>query len=171
MAGVNAQIALRLTAQQIGSADLGSPRMTLDPIDKLLQFVSGTDAVNKLDILFSDTRTLAASASEDLDLAGVLASALGGTITAGEIVAIYIEAAAGNTNTVNFTRPASNGLAGLFLAAGDGVAIKPGEFQLFVSQKGWPVAAGTGDLVNVANSAGGTPVTYDVVVLGRTVAA
>lgn len=171
MAGVNAQIDLRITAQQIGTADLGSPRMTLNPIDKVLQFIPGTDAVNKLDVLFSDTRTLAASANEDLDLAGVLASALGGTITAAEVVAIYIEAAPGNANNVNVSRPASNGFAGPFLAAGDGLSVRPGEFQLLASRSGWAVTAGTGDLVNVANSAAGSAVTYSIVILGRTVAA
>lgn len=171
MAGVTAEITLGLKAQQIGTADLGTPRMSLDPISKVLQFTAGTDAVNKLDVLFSDTRTLAASANEDLDLAGVLSSALGGIITAGEIVAVYVEAAAGNTNNVNVTRPASNGFIGPFLAAGDGISVKPGEFALMASRSGWAVTAGTGDLINVANSSSGTGVTYDIVILGRTVAA
>lgn len=171
MAGVNAEIELRIKAQQVGTADLGSPRMTLDPIAEVLQFTAGTDAVNKLDLLFSDTRTLAASANEDLDLAGVLTSALGATITAGEIVMIFVKAAAANTNNVNVSRPAANGLATPFLAAGDGIGIKPGEWQLFASQKGWPVTAGTADLINIANSGGTTGVDYSIVILGRTVAA
>jgi hypothetical protein len=171
MAGVNAQIDLTINAQQVGTNDLGSPQMTLSPIKEVLQFVSGTDAVNELDILFADTRTLAASANENLDVAGALTGALGATITAGEIVAIFVKAAQGNANNVNVSQPASNGLPGLFLAAGDGVSIKPGEWQLFASQKGWPVTAGTGDLINVANSGAGTSVSYDVVILGRTAAA
>ena len=171
MAGVNAEISLKNTAQQIGSADLGSPRMTLTPIEELLQFISGTDAVNKLDLMFSDQRTVAASSNEDIDLAGSLSDAFGSTITAAEVVAIFIKAASGNTNNVNVTRPASNGFAGPFLAAGDGISVKPGEYALLVSQSGWAVTAGTGDLLNIANSSSGTGVTYDIVVLARTVAA
>lgn len=171
MAGVNADIELKIKAQQVGSADLGSPRMTLDAISEVLQFSAGTDAVNKLDILFADTRTLSASANEDLDLAGVLASAFGATITMADVVAIFIKAAAANTNNVNLTRPASNGFVGPFLAAGDGIAVKPGEFALLASRTGWAVTAGTGDLINLANSGAGTGVTYDIVILGRTVAA
>lgn len=170
MAGVAGEIEVRIEMQQTGSADLGSPAMTLDPIRELLQFTAGTTAVNKLDVMFSDTRTLAASGTEDLDVAGVLSSAFGATITAAEVVAIFVKAHAGNTNNVNITRPSSNGLPFL-LAAGDGQGVKPGEFALFASETGWAVTAGTGDLITITNSAGTTGVTYDIVILGRTVAA
>jgi len=171
VAGVTASIELRIKAALTGTNDLGTPKMTVNPIEEILQIVAGTDAVNKCDLLFSDTRTLSASANEDLDLAGVLASAFGATITAAEIVLIYVKAAAGNTNNVNITRPTSNGFIGPFLAAGDGVAVKPGEYQLLASKSGWAVTASTGDLLNVANSGGTTGVTYDILILGRTVAA
>ena len=171
MPGVTAEIALTIDASLTGSNDLGSPKLKLNRISEILQFTEGTDTVGKANILFSDTRTLAASANEDIDLAGVLTNAFGVTITAGEIVAIYIKAASGNTNNVNVTRPASNGFAGPFLAAGDGVSVKPGEYALLASRSGWAVTAGTGDLLNIANSAGSTSVTYDLVVIGRTVAA
>lgn len=170
MAGVRGSIALSLDLTDSGSADLGSPKMRVS-VSKALALIEGTDATNKANLLFSDRRTLAASANEDIDLAGVLANAFGSTITAAEVVAIFISAASGNTNNVNVTRPASNGFIGPFLAASDGVAVKPGEWQLFVSQSGWAVTAGTGDLLNVANSAGSTSVTYDIVIVGRTVAA
>lgn len=169
MAGVNAEIALRITAQQVGTADLGSPRMTLEPISEVLQLVGGTDAVNKADILFSDTRTLAASATEDLDLAGVLADAFGATIAAAEIVAIFVKAAAGNTNSV-IVGAATAPFAGPLGATGT-YTIRPGEYYLAVSQTGWAVGAGTTDDLKIANSGGATGVTYNIVILGRTVAA
>lgn len=168
MAGVNAEIELRIKAQQIGTADLGSPRMSLNPIQELLQFTAGTDATNKLDVLFSDTRTLAGSANEDLDLAGALTDAFGASITAAELVLLFVKARSG-ANTINVSRPASNGVP-IFLAAGDGVPVLQGEFFLFVSQKGVAITAGTGDKVNIANSGAGN-VSYDIVVLGRTAAA
>ena len=114
--------------------------------------------------------TLAASANEDIDLAGALSSAFGATITAAELVALYVGAAEGNTNDVNVTRPAANGVP-LFLAAGDGVGVKPGNFHLFVDEAGTAVTAATGDLINIANSGAGTGVTYDIVVIARSVAA
>lgn len=171
MAGVNAEISLSIRAQQIGSADLGSPRMTLDPISEILQFTQGTDATSKLNVLFSDTRTIALSANEDLDLSGVLTDALGGLITAAEVCAIFVKADAANINSVNVSRPAANGFIGPFLAAGDGISVKPGEYALLSSPSGWAVTAGTGDLLNIANSGAGTAVSYDIVILGRTAAA
>lgn len=169
MQGVAATIDLSIRAKQTGTADLGTPQISLD-IAKQVAMVPGTAALGQANVLFSDTRTLAPSTGEDLDLAGVLADALGATIAAAEVVAIYIGAAQGNTNDVVLTRPAANGVP-LFLAAGDGLAIGPGDSFLFTNRKGITVTAATGDLVHVANGAAGTPVSYDVIVFGRTVAA
>lgn len=172
MAGVAATLSVGVRAKQTGVADLGTPAILVD-ILKQMEFTPGlptAGAVGVANILFSDTRTLAASTNENLDVAGVLADALGATITAAEIVAIYIAAAQGNTNDVQLTRPASNGVP-LFLAAGDGFAIGPGDFSLRTYRNGITVTAGTGDLINVANGGAGTPVTYDIIIIGRTVAA
>jgi hypothetical protein len=169
MAGVAATIEVGVKAKQTGTADLGTPNILLD-IAKSMEFTPGTASVAQANVLFSDTRTLAASASEDLDLAGALADAFGATIAAAEVVAIYIAAASGNTNDVQVTRPATNGVP-LFLAAGDGLALGPGDFVLLTNRKGVTVTAGTGDVVHIANSGAGSSVTYDVVVIGRTVAA
>lgn len=171
MAGVTAEILVDIKASLSGANDLGTPRLGIDRITKLIQLSAGTDAVNKANIMFADQRTIAASGNEDLDLAGSLADAFGATIAAAEVIAIYVFAAAANTNNVNITRPASNGFAGPFLAAGDGISVKPGEYALLVSQTGWAVTAGTGDLLNLSNSSSGTGVTYDVLIIGRTVAA
>jgi hypothetical protein len=169
MPGVAATIDLAIRAKQTGAGDLGTPQILVD-IDKVMEFSAGTSAVGQANVLFSDTRTLAASATENLDLAGVLADALGATIAAAEVVAVYFAAAQGNTNDVQITRPAANGVP-LFLAAGDGFALGPGDFTVRTYRNGVAVAAGTGDLITVTNGGAGTPVSYDVVIIGRTVAA
>lgn len=170
MAGVRGDIALHIDLTQTGIGDLGTPKMRAIA-DHILSLEPGTDATNKANILFSDTRTIALSANENIDLSGALTDAFGASVVAAEIVAIYIEAAAANVNNVQITRPASNGFIGPFLAASDGVSIKPGEYALFVSKSGWAVTASTGDLLNIANSGAGTGVDYDIVIVGRTVAA
>lgn len=170
MPGVSANIELRITAKQTGTADLGTPQIPVS-IQEALEFSAGTAAVGQANVLFTDRRTLAASANEDLDVAGALQDALGATVASAEVLAIFVSAADGNTNNVNVSRPASNGLVGPFLAAGDGVSIAPGMFFFLANRNGWTVTAGTGDLLNIANSGAGTPVTYDVFILGRTVAA
>lgn len=141
------------------------------PTDSLLQKVkiqlaNGTGA-NSADLCFHDTRTIAASSNEDLDLAGSLAGPFGASQVFVELRAIMIKAAAGNTNNVRVTRPASNGVP-LFLAASDGIDVPPGGVFLWACPADGKVTvtASTGDLINVANSSSGSTVTYDVVILG-----
>lgn len=169
-AGVNATISLDIAVRQVGTAGLAAAPSVPLHIQKSLEFLAGTAAVGQSNVLYAATRTLAASANEDLDVRGVLTDALGATVNAAEIVLIYIGAAQGNTNNVNLTRPASNGVVA-FLAAGDGLAVGPGDFFLLTNRNGIAVTAGTGDLLNIANSGGTTGVTYDIVILGRTTAA
>lgn len=123
-------------------------------------------ATGAADKIFTDQRTITASSNEDLDLAGVLVDAFGATATFVKLKAIIIKAAAGNTNNVRVTRPASNGVP-LFLAASDGIDVLPdGLFMWVAPGAGVTVTAATGDLINVANSSSGTSVTYDVIIIG-----
>ena len=130
-----------------------------------ISLANGT-ASGQADLVFADQRTLSASANEDLDLAGVLTSGLGATLTFATLKAIMVKAAAANTNNVVVSNPASNGVP-LFGSASDSIAVRPGGVFLWVApQTGVTVTAGTGDLINIANSGAGTGVTYDVVLIG-----
>lgn len=131
-----------------------------------IRLSDGTGA-DQADRIFHDTRTLSASATEDLDLAGVLADALGTTLTFARVKAVIVSAAEANTNNVQVTRPASNGVP-LFLAASDGIAVRPGGVFAWIAPDATAVAvtAGTGDLLTFTNSAGSTSVTYSVVIVG-----
>ena len=156
-----------VTGRFTGTADQGTPTFDF-ALSQSQALTSGTGA-NQADLVFSDTRTLAASATEDLDLAAVLSSVFGATITMAEIIGIFIKASSSNTNNVNVTRPAANGVPWL-LAASDGFAIPPGGFAAFFAPAAAGLAtvtAGTGDLITITNSGAGTGVTYDIVILGR----
>ncbi len=125
-------------------------------------------AANAADLMFHDQRTLAASANEDLDLAGGLTNPLtGAAMTFVELRAVIVRASLSNTNNVRVIRPASNGVP-LFLAASDGIDIPPGGTFMWACPADGKVTvtAGTGDLINVANSSSGTSVTYDVIIIG-----
>jgi hypothetical protein len=164
---LTANVQLMVTGRLTGTADQGTPTFDF-ALSQTTALTSGTGA-NQADLMWSDTRTLSASANEDLDLAAVLASVFGATLTFAEIVGVFIKASSGNTNAVRVTRPASNGFP-LFVAAGDGVDIGPGGFfSRFAPDAAGigAVTAGTGDLINVANGGGSTPVTYEIVILGR----
>jgi len=72
--------------------DLGTPTDSFLKQTKI-ELSNGTGA-NSGDLMFHDQRTLAASANEDLDLAGSLANAFGTTLTFVELRAVLISAAA-----------------------------------------------------------------------------
>jgi hypothetical protein len=157
---------LRLQALMTNALDLVSASAPLD-LNTRLSMNTGT-AAGQADLMWQDTRTIAASGTEDLDLAGTLTGTLGGTLTLVKLKLILIRAAAANTNNVRVTRPAANGVPWL-LAASDGLDVPPGGMLLLAG----PGLAGlatvtpaTGDLITVANSSSGTSVTYDVVIVG-----
>lgn len=145
--------------------DLGTPTDSFLKRQRI-ELANGTGA-NSADLMFHDQRTINASNNEDLDLAGSLAGPFGASQVFVELRAILISAAAGNTNNVRVTRPASNGVP-LFLAASDGIDVPPGGVFLWSCPADGKVTvtASTGDLINIANSSSGTAVTYDVVIIG-----
>lgn len=162
---LSTKLTANLVATLTDALDLSTPSDALSYAARY-DLTSGTSA-NQADMLWHDRRTLNASATEDLDLAGVLVNGLGDTQTFARIKMVIVAAATGNTNNVNVTRPASNGVP-LFLAAGDGIPVRPGGMFVWVAPDGTAVAVtgGTGDLLTFTNSAGSTSVTYDVIVIG-----
>lgn len=164
-AGVQADVVTRLNGNYVGSNKLGSVAFTFTPnID--IQYAPGT-GIGFADKMFSDQRTLAASATENLDLAGVLADPLGATLTFVHVKTIYFHASSANTNNVCVGGAASNTFVGPFADATDIVCVPPGGVALFSTPgAGWTVTASTGDILKVANSSSGTGVTYDVVIIG-----
>ena len=83
------------------------------------------------------------------------------------IKAIVISALAANTNNVEVKPATTNGFLGPFNAAADQLTIPPGgHIALYAPVSGWTVTAGTGDLLTITNSAAGTSVTYDIIIIG-----
>lgn len=163
---LTARLTLDLTASQTGSNDFGGPEFK-PRLRKVIDFASGTGA-NQADLIWADERTLAASASEDLDLAGVLSDAFGATITIAEVVAIFIVADAANTNDVvvgDATSPVP-----LLGGTNPTISVKPGGAFVIVAPSAagqFTVGAGSTDDLKIANSSSGTSVTYQIAVLGR----
>lgn len=161
------KIDAKLVATLTDALDLSTVSDPLT-IEKALRWASGTGA-NQADMLWHDRRTLAASATENLDLAGVLVNGLGDTVTFARIKAVFVLAAAANTNNVNVIREGTNGVP-LFLALGDGIPVRPGGLFLWAAGDATAVVvtASTGDLLTVTNSGAGSAVTYDIAVVGAT---
>ena len=163
---LTARLLVELTASQTGSNDFGGPEFE-PKLRRLMDFASGTGA-NQADIIFVDEREIAASSSEDLDLAGVLTDAFGATIAAAEVVGIIVEADAANTNNVvvgDATSPVP-----LFGGTNPTISVKPGGvFAIFAPNAAgqFTVGAGSTDDLKVANSSSGSSVTYRIAVLAR----
>jgi hypothetical protein len=166
MATLSATLKAAITALYAGSPDVGTLKQEL-AYNATASLANGTGA-NQANTLWIDTRTLTASATEELDLAGVLTDAFGNVLTFTKIKALLIEAADGNTNDVLVGGAASNAWAAMFGDATDVLKVKPGGFFMLVAPdaNGLAVTAGTGDKLKIANSAGSTSVTYTIVLLG-----
>ena len=161
-----ATVKAAVSAQYANALEFGGVEQTLK-YGASHAFTDGSGA-NQAQKLFTDQRTLAASDNETLDLSGVLTDVFGATLTLTKIKAILVKAADGNTNNVIVGGAASNAWIGPFGDASDTVAVKPGGTMMLVAPdaNGYAVTAGTGDLLKVANSAGGSAVTYDIVLVG-----
>lgn len=164
---LTSKLILSSAVNLVEALDLGE--RTAKVSKKYTSSLANGTGVGLADKLFQDTRTLAASATEDLDLAGVLLDPFGAAITFARIKGIIVAAAPGNTNNVLVGAASATQWATLLNAAGV-VTLRPGAvFAAFAGDAdatGYTVTAGTGDLLKVANSAGGTSVSYDIVLIG-----
>ncbi|MEU5974393.1 hypothetical protein [Streptomyces sp. NPDC047315] len=141
-----------------------------DPLDwrRGVHLESGT-AAGMADKVFHDRRTLAASATEDLDLAGTLLDAFGAAITFVKVKGIFVSAASANANNVVVGNATVNAWS-TFLGATGTLTLRPGATVGVMAgatdATAYAVTAGTADLLKVANSAAGSSVTYDIVIIG-----
>jgi len=168
---LSANASITLDAYQTNPLDLSTA--TAD-VHRARQFflTSGTGA-GQADKIWHDVRTLTASSTENLDLAGtgLLDPLTQAVLTFVRVKGLYVAASSANTNDVIFGANVANGWAGLIGptgASGGTITLKPGDgFMAFsTNATAWPVTAGTGDLLKVTNSAGGTSVDYEIVVIG-----
>lgn len=134
-----------------------------------VQLTSGTSA-GQSDLLWTDTRTIAASGTDDLDLRGGLTDAFGTAASFAEVTALVVKAAAGNTNNVVVGDDATAPMTSLLGADGT-ITLRPGAFFAVCAgvadATGYAVTATTADILQIANSAGSTEVVYDIIIIGR----
>jgi hypothetical protein len=164
-----ASLLVQATATQSETLDLGGRSSNMSKTYR----TALTDGIvaGKADRVFHDTRTLVASATENLDLAGgVLFDPLGTALTFVKVKGLIVAAAVGNTNDVLVGGDVTNTFFGMFIDETDGVRVRPGGvFAMFTGAadaSGYPVVAATGDLLKITNGGAGTPVTFDVIVIG-----
>lgn len=167
---LTATLAASVIADQSAAIDLGTVAYPLRKY-ATVTLANGTGA-GQADQLWTDQRTIAASGTDDLDLAGSLTNAFGATVTFARIKSILVTAAAGNTNNVLVGGAASAQFLSWVGSATDKVVVRPGGFFALgagaADAIGYVVTATTADLLRIANSGAGTGVTYDISILGCT---
>lgn len=100
MTTLKTNIAFELAAQFAVGLDLQAVTAPA-AMKRRFAFTDGGGAVaNTANRIWTDRRTLAASATENLDLAGGLTDAFGSAITFARVRALIVAAALGNTNNV-----------------------------------------------------------------------
>ncbi len=164
----NLSASVRVSAGGVfaNTIDLATVQAVLAFPTTAMVFTDGT-GLDQADMVYTETRTIAASTTEDIDLdAGGLLDAFGQTFTIAELKALIICAASANTNTVTILGDVNS--VPILDTAATTLDLKPGGCFVFVdpSAAGVPVTAATGDILQVENTAGGTTVDLNILILG-----
>lgn len=138
--------------------------------DTFSTILTNGTAAGQADIMFADTRVLAPSANEDIDLTGTtFKDPFGTNLALVRVKGIVVRAAVANTNTVVVGNAAATAWAALLGATGT-VTLRPGAvFAAYAGVAdaiGYTVGAGATDLLRVTNGGAGTSVTYDIIIVG-----
>lgn len=164
---VTADLKIELSGIIRGVNALGTPQMPF-AISDVASFVPGVGS-GQANLLFSPAadRVIAASANDDLDLSGALTGVFGVLLAFTAVRAIVIKAAAANINNLIIGGAPANGFLGPFGAAAHTIVLRPGEeFVISNRNAGWPVVAGTGDILRIANGGAGSSVSYQIAIIG-----
>ncbi len=125
---------------------------------------------NQCDQVFADQRTLGASASEDLDLRGSLVDPWGNSFSPAKLKVALIRALPSNLHDLIVGGAAVNAFVGWFGDASDTEKAPPSGIILRTNLvTGWPVTAGTGDLLKLLNGGAGGSNLFDIALLGTSV--
>ncbi len=156
----------QVLGQMIKALDIGTARLDVN-YSKRYTVTNGTGA-SQSNMVWTDTRTVAASSSDDLDLYGGLTNAFGDTINFAAVKGIFIFAATANINNLIIGGDGA-GLVNWVGNANDVVNVKPGGmFAIYdPSAGGYGVTNTSADVLQIANSSSGSGVDYDIIVIGE----
>lgn len=128
------------------------------------QLSQGT-AANQADLLYRDRRTLAASASETLDLQA-LVNVFGQAMNFARVKGILLASVKTNSTELQFGPNSSNGFTAAFGDASDRVRVRAGGFAMLAAYDAVSYAVTpTTRLLYVVNAAGASA-QYDIMIVG-----
>lgn len=129
-------------------------------------------SADQADRLWHDRRTLAAGASEDLDLTSLVRSVFGGAVTVSlaavkALLLVNSATTPGDDLALGGAGVAGQAWAGPFDGDPDARLLVPAGSAVLLSnlKAGWAVAAGTADILRMRNTGTGS-VTYSLVLVG-----
>jgi hypothetical protein len=162
---LDTRLNIALTANQTSPLDLVSRSAPLAASFRK-SLTNGTGA-NQANLVWSDQRTILASANDDLDLAGVLTDAFGATITFARIKTLMIKAADTNVNNV-VVGGASSTFATWVTGTNPAVLVRPGGLLVLSASDAtaYAVTATSADTLRITNGGAGTSVVYDIILIG-----
>lgn len=139
---------------------------------------TGINAINK-EWHWPNTSTLTTGATHTIDLSGSLTNFLGEAVVFTAIKAIFVQNLSADPGTIIYVQPgSSNGWATWKSGSTEGVAIHGGHSDAASQQggiflltsttaAGYPVTAGTGDILRIVNEPNSTGVaSYYIIILG-----
>lgn len=154
-----------IAGQFITTRGLGNAQF---PVERAPSIVleNGTGP-NQNDLIFSDRRTLVASANEDLDLSGQLVDPHGTVLNFATVRAMLFRVSGQNQGNIVISPANTNGFLGPFNDPSDQI-ILPANASVLVAAPvaGWAVTANTADLLNIENTDASNSGIYDVVIVG-----
>lgn len=163
-------VSLKISASELKSGVSVGAAQWSGVLQHVLNFGNGTTA-NNIDLVYVAERTVSTGANDDIDLTGVLSSAVGTAFNAAEIVLIAIinKPESGVNTTALTVGNGTNAFEGFVSAAGTLGPIRPGGILLLVNPDATglgTVAAGTDDILRVTNASGASN-TYQIAIFGR----
>jgi len=156
------------TLTNTGASDLSTLTDVVDGTSLPSWTIASGTGANQADMIWHDQRTLAASTSEELDLAGSLTDTFGTTLTFARIKGLIVYAASDNGALIQVGGAAANGFVNWVASATDILQVRAGgTFSLMAPDAtAYAVTAGTGDLLKINNTDGGAGATYDIYIIG-----
>jgi hypothetical protein len=146
---------------------------TTNPTPSLTLSLANGSGAGKANKIYAKRRTLAAGASEELDLAGTLPDPLGGAVVFTKIrVIIILLQPSPAAASLLIGGSAMNAFVNWVGAAAAQPRVGNGPTGgIFMTTRcdatGFAVTAGTGDLLKITNEDGALAATYDIILIGE----
>jgi len=152
-----------------GTASVGGAAPVATHFFDASQDIANGTTSGLADLVWSQSgRVVNNGANDDIDVSGALAVTFGGNFTPVRIVGLYIKNRTTLTgNKLVVGNGANPFFSGLFGTGAHVITVGPGGSLLWTSQVDPATpAGGTGDILRI-NNPGSAPITYDILIVGR----